>query len=191
MKPKHPPELITPESPKRPEFRSATWEFRSSAAGEPPNLRQIELLAHLMDSVFEIPGLRLRFGLDALLGLIPGLGDTATSIVSLYILHAASRHGVSRITMTRMATNVAIDYAIGAIPFAGDVFDVYWKSNRKNAELLRRELEANPTGPRPRRVGDWLFFLGLAGVLLALLVGSITIAWFVIRGLGSLLFPAA
>src|SRR5438477_12262867 len=84
----------------------------------------LELLARVMDSLFEIPGTRVRFGFDAIIGLIPGLGDTITSFVSLYILKAASRAGVPRVTLVRMALNIAIDYIVGCVPVAGDVFDV-------------------------------------------------------------------
>src|SRR6185369_7524402 len=86
----------------------------------------LELLARLMDNAFEIPGTNVRFGLDAIIGLIPGLGDTLTSFVSLYILKAASRAGVPRVTLLRMATNLGIDYIVGIVPVAGDLFDVYW-----------------------------------------------------------------
>src|SRR4051812_18900365 len=72
----------------------------------------LEWLAYWMDSVFEIPGLGVRFGLDAIVGLIPAVGDTLTSLVSLYILSAARRYGVPRATMTRMAANIAIDYVV-------------------------------------------------------------------------------
>lgn len=143
-----------------------------------PALRGLELLARWLDSIFQIPGLNVRFGLDALAGLIPGLGDTATAFASLYILVTAARRGVSRVTMTRMATNVAIDYLVGCIPFIGDVFDVYWKANQKNVELLRRYADANPAGERRLRIQDWLFVGGLAVLLLTLLVGSMTITYF-------------
>lgn len=168
--------------------RSVEGEGEARFGRDDPSLAEVELLARWMDSVFRIPGLGLSFGLDALLGLIPGFGDTATSIVSLYILHTAGRCGVSRLTMTRMAMNIAIDYIVGAIPIAGDVFDVYWKANRMNVELLRRETLGGPTATTRMRIGDWLFFLGLAAILVALLVGSITIAWFVIAWLGSKIF---
>src|SRR5690242_15601848 len=97
----------------------------------------VEFLARLMDSFFVIPGTQIRFGLDAIIGLIPGLGDTLTSFVSIYILKVASRCGVPRVTLVRMAMNIAIDYVSGIVPFVGDAFDVYWKANLKNVELLK------------------------------------------------------
>ncbi len=150
-----------------------------------PNF-DVELLARLMDSVFVIPGTRIRFGLDAIIGLIPGLGDTLTSFVSIYILKVASLSGVPRVTLVRMALNIAIDYVGGIVPLAGDVFDVYWKANLKNVELLQRHLLATPAAERRARSGDWLFVAGLAAGLIALLVGCITIAYWIVTSLWQL-----
>ena len=91
-----------------------------------------------MDDLFRVPVLGWRFGLDALIGLIPGLGDTSTALVSFYILAAAVRHGVPKITILRMGMNIGIDYLLGSLPVVGDVADAWWKSNQKNVALLRR-----------------------------------------------------
>jgi hypothetical protein len=155
-----------------------------TAKEQPRNLDpDIELLARWMDSMFEIPGLGLRFGLDALVGLIPGLGDTATSLASLYILNAARRYGISRITMLRMALNIAIDYLLGSIPLAGDAFDVYWKANLRNVALLRRHLQATPVEERRARAGDWVFLIAIALGLAAILAGSLTLSCFLVLSL--------
>lgn len=146
----------------------------------------VELLARWMDGVFEIPGTGIRFGFDSIVGLVPGLGDIITSVVSLYILQVASRRGVPRITLVRMAGNIAVDYALGSVPVVGDVFDVYWKANLKNVELLRRHALAGPSGQRRARSSDWLFVAGLSLLLVAFLVGCVTIAWWIIAGLGRL-----
>lgn len=142
------------------------------------DLQQLQFLARLMDSAFEIPGLKVRFGLDALLGLLPGFGDFATSFVTLYILQEAHRRGVSRLTLARMGFNILVDWAIGSVPLAGDAFDVFWKSNQKNVALLM-EHEANPPSLRRKTAGDWLFLIGIIAVLLTVLVGSITL-WYVV-----------
>ncbi len=141
----------------------------------------VELLARWMDNVFEIPGTKIRFGLDAIIGLLPGLGDAITSIVSLYILKVASRRGVPRVVLLRMSLNLGIDYVLGCLPLVGDMFDVYWKANIKNVELLRRHESAS----RARRgdAGDWLFVAGLMAVLVALLVGCITMAYLIVMTL--------
>jgi len=155
---------------------------RVNSGDDPPRAKDLEVLAKWMDSVFEIPGTGIRFGMDALIGLVPGLGDTMTSIVSLYILQAASRHGVPRATLMRMSANIAADYAVGIVPVVGDVFDVYWKSNRKNVELLQQHITATPAESHKLRRGDRLFVAGLIAGLIALLVGTITISYFVIAG---------
>ena len=133
-------------------------------------------LSRWMDAQFEIPGLGIRFGLDALFGLIPGIGDTLTSLVSFYILSAGVRMGIPKITMARMGVNVAIDWIIGSIPFVGDLFDVAWKSNTRNVELIRRHV-ADGGRARRARLSDWLFVVGIMVALLAVLAISITVAW--------------
>lgn len=138
---------------------------------------ELELLARWMDSVFEIPGTRIRLGLDPILGLLPGLGDLLTTLVSLYILGAARRYGVPRVTLVRMAANIAIDLAVGSLPLLGDVFDVFWKSNVKNVALLRRHVLATPAEQRRARSGDWLFLAGLMLLLAALLVAALAAAY--------------
>lgn len=160
---------------------------RVNPGDEPRRAKDLELLANWMDSVFEIPGTGIRFGMDALIGLVPGLGDTMTSIISLYILQAASRHGVPRATLMRMAANIAADYAVGTVPVVGDVFDVYWKSNKKNVELLQRHITATPVEGHKLHRGDRLFVAGLIAGLVTLLVGTITISYFVITGVVGLL----
>jgi hypothetical protein len=91
-----------------------------------------------MDDLFRVPVLGWRFGLDALIGLIPGFGDTATSLVSFYILAAAVRYRVPKITLLRMGLNIALDYVVGSLPIVGDVADAWWKSNQMNVELLKK-----------------------------------------------------
>jgi hypothetical protein len=150
-----------------------------------PNV-DVELLARLMDNVFVIPGTRIRFGLDAIIGLIPGLGDTLTSFVSIYILKVASRCGVPRVTLVRMTLNIAIDYVGGIVPIVGDAFDIYWKANLKNVELLQRHMLATPAAERRARSGDWLFVAALGAGLIALLVGCITVAYWIVTSLWQL-----
>ncbi len=175
MNPK-PPKVIVIEKDGQTHFQSE---------GEGPSIPDLERLARWMDSLFSIPSIGLRFGLDSILGLIPGVGDTAASAVSLYILHAASRRGVSRLTMTRMALNIALDTIAGSIPVIGDVFDVYWKANQKNVELLKRHALASPSEEKRLRWADWLFLGALVAVLITLLVGSVTIAVMLVAWLGS------
>jgi hypothetical protein len=145
--------------------------------------RDLERLALWMDSVFRIPGVGLRFGLDALVGLLPGAGDVAASLVSIYILGAAHRYGASRMTIARMALNIAIDLVVGALPVVGDLFDAYWKSNQRNVDLLRRHIEANPPTARKLRTADRLFVGALVNGLIALVIASAAAAIFIAKWL--------
>jgi len=156
------------------------------ASSRADDLAELERLALWMDSAFEIPGLGVRFGLDSLLGLLPGFGDALTSLISLYIIGMASRHGVSRVTLLRMGVNVVVDGLLGSIPLVGDLFDVFWKSNQQNVALLRRHLNEQPQTRRRARTSDWLFVCGLVFLLgLAIAVG-VTGTVFAVRGIAQL-----
>ena len=148
---------------------------------------ELKALAQWMDNKFEIPGLGIRFGLDAILGLIPGVGDIVTTLVSLYILGAAQRYGVARITQARMAMNIALDLVLGSVPFIGDIFDVVWKANEKNLALLQRHLLASPSEERRARSRDWLFVTALSLSLVALLALCLTATYLIIAWLGEAL----
>jgi len=104
-------------------------------------LERLEALASLLDSALVIPGTNIRFGMDALVGLIPGIGDAITTAVSLYIVHEARQLGAPAHLILRMLGNAAIDGLIGAIPIAGDAFDVLWRANQRNVRLLRAWME--------------------------------------------------
>jgi hypothetical protein len=139
-----------------------------------------------MDEVFRVPVLGWRFGLDAVLGLIPGLGDTSTSLVSFYILAAAVRYRVPKVTLLRMGLNIAFDYVIGSLPLVGDVADAWWKSNRMNLELLRKRATVSADEARSGRASDWLFVGGIIAVLIVLALGSAAISIYFIAKLWSL-----
>ena len=101
-------------------------------------LRQLDTLAKLMDSQFRVPGTEIRFGLDAIVGLIPGVGDMSTFAISSYMLWIMAQNGVSNFVMARMVLNVLIDTLIGSIPLIGDLFDVVFKSNTRNMKLMHQ-----------------------------------------------------
>ncbi|MAR56263.1 MAG: hypothetical protein CMM93_03690 [Rickettsiales bacterium] len=103
-------------------------------------IERLERLAAAMDSKWGIPGTSIRLGWDTVLGLIPGFGDTLTSGVSFYIVHQAHQMGVPFWTKVRMVWNIIVDWFIGLIPLIGDLFDVGWKSNRKNVALIKKAL---------------------------------------------------
>ena len=138
--------------------------------------RGLDQLSTLMDGLFRIPGTGWRIGLDAIVGLIPGVGDLATTAVSFYILAAGVRYRVPKVTLLRMGSNVAVDYLLGAVPVVGDLFDVAWKSNQMNVELLRRRASVTPEEAKSGRASDWLFLALLVLGLLTLLVGSIAVS---------------
>jgi hypothetical protein len=99
----------------------------------------LEFLARILDDVFQIPGTNIRFGLDPLIGLIPGVGDAIGATLSSYLIWRAHKLGASRLTLLRMAGNVAVDTLLGAIPVLGDIFDLQFRANRRNLDLLRRQ----------------------------------------------------
>jgi hypothetical protein len=110
-------------------------------ASRQDRLARIDALAQLLDTAFVIPGTNIRFGLDALIGLVPGIGDALTSLVSLYIISEARALGAPRLLVGRMLANVAFDSVVGIVPIVGDILDVAWRSNRRNIALLRDHLE--------------------------------------------------
>ncbi|MBL8660752.1 MAG: DUF4112 domain-containing protein [Rhodospirillales bacterium] len=104
-------------------------------------IRRLERLAELLDDRFRIPGTRWRFGLDSLIGLVPGVGDAAGAIMSAYIIAEAARLGLPKRAVLRMLANLGIDTVLGAVPLAGDLFDVAYKSNRRNVNIALDHLK--------------------------------------------------
>ena len=102
---------------------------------------KLDQLADLMDNKFIIPGTDIRVGLDSIIGLIPGIGDTISMAISGYIIHKARQHGAGPVLISRMSYNVFMDWLIGLVPLVGDAFDVSWKANRRNVDLLKAHLE--------------------------------------------------
>ena len=144
---------------------------RSPATSTDEDLDQI---ASVLDDMFRVPGTQIRFGLDFLIGWIPGVGDAAAGMASLIIVVAAWRRGAALVTLARMITNVVLEALIGSIPVLGDAFHVLWKANRRNYRLLMRE-ENRALGESDAR-RDALFFVLLlvaAVCLVAMPVGLI------------------
>jgi hypothetical protein len=113
-------------------------------------IARLDALASLLDTAILIPGTNVRFGLDALIGLVPGIGDAVTTLLSLYIVKEARALGAPRHLILRMLGNVALDGLAGAVPLAGDIFDVMWRANRRNMALLRTWLEKDERRARGR-----------------------------------------
>jgi uncharacterized protein DUF4112 len=125
-----------------------------------------------------IPGTNIRFGLDALVGLVPGIGDIAGAVFAGYVIMLGSQMGVSRTVITRMLTNVAIDTLVGSAPVLGDIFDVAWKSNMRNVSLL--EESVGHVAARP--VNRMLVVVVIVALAL-LVVGAVAVAFFVVKAL--------
>ena len=132
----------------------------------------------VLDSAFRIPGTTVRFGLDPVLGLVPGMGDVTTPLFSAVLLLQAVRLRIPKVVQLRMLLNAAIDLAIGLVPLVGDLFDVAWKANVRNLALLERY--AQP-GARATRA-DWAFVLVVLGVLALLAITPLLfIGWLLSR----------
>lgn len=114
---------------------------RFGDTGPEASLQRLDQLAHIMDTAFLIPGTNRRVGLDAVIGLVPVIGDIAGVAIASYVVYEAKRLGAPRWLVLRMMANVAIDGAVGAVPLAGDIFDAAFKANRRNVRLLRKHLE--------------------------------------------------
>lgn len=147
------------------------------------DLERVRTLARVLDSAIGVPGTRLRFGADALVGLIPGAGDLLGAALSGYIILAAARRGAPGAVLWRMIGNVAIDTAFGAVPVLGDLFDVAWRSNTRNAELLERFVATPVAVTRRSRIYGMTF----AAMLLVVLAGIVALGFLIVRALWRLL----
>lgn len=136
-------------------------------------LARLDRYATLMDARFRVPGTRIRFGLDPIIGLIPGIGDALGLALSLYVVVEAVRLGVSKRVLFSMLRNVGLEALVGVVPVLGDVFDIGFKANLRNAALLRRYIEdrLRPTPARAsRRWLQWVLLGAFAALILALLL---------------------
>jgi len=156
------PRFNTPGSPARegdivPSGRWArgAWLFRDET------LHRLEIL---LDEAFRIPFTKIRFGIDGIIGLVPGLGDVVAGLLSLIIPIAAWIRGAPYVTLLRMGINLGIGVLVGSVPILGDAFDIGWKANRRNYLLLQRHLGE----PRRHTWKDWVF-LGVLGCAMALI----------------------
>lgn len=141
--------------------------------------RSTSKLAWLMDKSIPLPG-GVKIGLDGIIGLIPGVGDAATSAISSWFLYEGYRKGLPTIILIRMALNIAVDTAIGAIPIIGDIFDLFFKSNIRNSRLIEK-YELSPDKTR-RRSKLFLVFVGL------LFIATLWITILIVTAIAKLLF---
>jgi hypothetical protein len=143
-------------------------------------------LALIMDEFVRLPGTRFRFGLDPLIGLIPGLGDTASAMISAFSLIYAARCGVPLITLARMSINILINEVVGIIPGVGDAFSFWFKSNARNYQLLQEHLGTS----RRARKSDWIFVIAVLVILALVVAIGIIVSLVVLRELLRLLHLA-
>ena len=141
-------------------------------------------LALIMDEVIRVPGTNFRFGLDPLIGLIPGIGDTSSALVSAFALIQALRLGVPKILLARMALNILANEVIGIIPVVGDAFSFWFKSNARNYEIIKN----HRLGSAPPSRSDWLFVIGVLVALFVVVCAGIAMSFFVLGALARLLF---
>jgi hypothetical protein len=132
--------------------------------------RRLGRIAWLLDSSIPLPGTRFRIGVDAIIGLIPGVGDLLGALLSSYIVREAARVGAPPSVLIRMAWNVAIEAVVGMVPLLGDVFDAAWKANQRNFALLEAHLDQPQRVRRSSRAFVAVLMLGLVGLFV--LVGA-------------------
>lgn len=141
------------------------------------DIGRLKAIATILDDAVRVPGTNIRFGLDALLGLLPGAGDAVTGGVAAYAIVLAARLGAPPVVIARMTMNVLIDVATGTIPLLGDIFDVAWKSNRKNVQLLERY----QAQPQKVNSASWAMVVVMLLVLVAAIVGVFVLAAWILR----------
>ena len=145
--------------------------FSNFSVTEATSDEHLNFIATWLDDRFQIPGTRIRFGLDALIGWIPGIGDALAAVASLLIVFAAWQRGVARITLLRMVLNLVVEDALGAIPIIGDVAHVIWKANRRNYNLLIRDQQY----PRQHTWQDWFFVIAACLIMLLLMLAPVVL----------------
>lgn len=136
-----------------------------------------------MDDFLRIPGTRFRFGLDPIIGLLPGIGDTSSAIVSAFALIAAARRGVPKILLARMSLNILVNEIVGIIPGLGDAFSFWFKSNARNYELLKKYSAV----PGRSRKSDWIFVVAVLAVLFVIVCLGLFVSFLVLQEIARLL----
>jgi hypothetical protein len=175
---------------RRRESKTFEWEIippedesgsrRTSASLEP----LFRWLALIMDNFLRFPGTKLRFGVDPIIGLLPGIGDVASAIISAMALVHATRYGLPKILLTRMAMNILINELVGIIPGLGDAFSFWFKSNVRNYELLQRYSAT----PAQSRKCDWIFVIAVLSLLFVIVCAGLIVTVLVLQWIGRFVF---
>lgn len=141
-----------------------------------PKLKRMRQISQLLDGAIVIPGTKQRIGIDPILGLIPGGGDTVSALMSGYIIIEAARMGLPRRALMQMVGNLLIDTAAGSVPVVGDIFDVVSKANLRNMQIVESHIQLSPSSTTPKPVDRAFIILLVIGLILfALAVGTITL----------------
>src|SRR5687767_972278 len=164
--------------------RPPVTRLRQLTPGQEQRLAVLRRVSGMLDSAMLVPGTSIRFGLDPILGLIPGLGDLVSPLFTIGILWQARELALPRVVQLRMIFNVAIDGLLGVVPVVGDLFDFAWKANNKNLALLERHAQEE----RAASPGDWVFVAAMVLLLLVVAVMPFIIAGWLIALLGRTLF---
>ena len=166
---------------RRPPLQEVEWEvLPPEEKRKRPQLEPLfRWLALIMDELLRLPGTKFRFGLDPILGLLPGVGDTASAIISAMALLQAARCGLPKIVLARMSLNILINELVGIIPGVGDAFSFWFKSNARNYRILQE----HTAGPRKARRSDWLFVIAVLLLLFVIVFGGIVISFFILHEL--------
>jgi len=122
--------------------RSMFDQLQAGGASDENAVRRMEFVAQLLDSAFVLPGTNKRIGIDAIIGMVPGIGDVVTTMLSTYVIWEARNLGVSRLALGRMLANLAIHASVGSIPVIGDVFDAFFRVNQRNMRIVRAQLRS-------------------------------------------------
>ena len=167
----------------RPPLQEDEWEVlppESEAAGAKPVEPLFKLVALFMDNLIRVPGTQFRIGLDPIIGLIPGIGDTGAAMVSAMALVQAARLGLPKIVLARMATNILVNQVVGVVPVFGDAFSVWFKSNARNYELIKKfSTGARRTATR----SDWVFVVGVLAALVVIICTGIVLSLWLLQQL--------
>jgi len=128
--------------------------------------KRLERVAWYLDNSIPIPGLDARIGIDGLIGLLPGIGDTLGALLSSYLLGEAARLGAPKSVLVKMAFNIALDALVGAIPVLGDLFDFVWKANQRNVDILNQYLDRPRKTVVTSRIFAWVLAVALVGFVI-------------------------
>ena len=131
-------------------------------------------VAKVLDDAFTIPGTKIKIGLDPIIGLVPGFGDVLGGIISLYFLWEGSRRKLPTVILIRMAFNIILEVAIGSIPFLGDIFDVSWKANRRNSDLIEKYSDEQTKTTILSTIIVWVIFLVTVFLVIGIIAGILS-----------------